>query len=139
MKLFLFLTKKNILIVFAAVLIVFSISAKAVLENQSQIDGATPQSRLSYIYYLGFAVEDNVSAKQTVIPTVFSEVYSNYNKIQKMAGFDLLKYKGETVTVYTYNIIESDKKINLIVHNGKVIGGDICDVSFNGEMKPLKK
>ncbi len=139
MKIFLFLTKRKIFIALAVVLIAFSVAVKTVCTNFAQISGATPKERLTYITSLGYNVEESSAlGKQTVIPTVFSDVYKNYNKIQKSAGFDLTDYKGKSVTIYTYNILSSDKKLNLIVHKGTIIGGDVCDYALNGEMKPLK-
>ena len=67
------------------------------------------------------------------------EAVAKYNELQKEAGFDLSNYKGKNVTVYSCPVWNSDKLLNLIVYDGKIIGGDISDVAFDGEMKPLKK
>ena len=140
MKLFFFVTKKGLFITLALLLVVFTTASRAVSLKINEIDGSTFEKRLFYINSLGYSVEENtVTAKETVIPADFGDIYNNYNEIQQKGGFDLSRFKGERVTVYTYNLSKSEKKLNLIVYNGKIIGGDICDISLNGEMKPLSK
>lgn len=139
MKLFFFVTKKGLFVALALILVIFTTASRAVSLKMNEIDGSTYEKRLFYINSLGYSVEDKtVTTKETVIPANFGDVYSNYNEIQREAGFDLARFKGKRVTVYTYDLCDSEKKLNLIVYDGKIIGGDICDISLNGEMKPLK-
>ena len=108
---------------------------------------ATDEERAEYLTSLGWRFSSSFEEKQIRIPMEFNETYSQYNEIQKSQGFDLEPYKGETVTVYTYNILnyqgyENEDYIlaNLIVLNGELIGGDICSTSAeNGFMQGLKK
>ena len=46
-------------------------------------------------------------------------------------------HKGEKAVVYTYALSGSDKNLHLIVANGIIIGGDIAEIEFGGEMLPL--
>ncbi len=108
---------------------------------------ATEQERADYLTTLGWQFSPTFEEKQVRIPAEFNETYTRYNEIQKSQGFDLEKYKGKTVTVYTYNILnypayENKDYIlaNLIVLDGELIGGDICSTSAdNGFMQGLKK
>lgn len=139
MKLFCTITKKVLAIIFGFVTITFLIAIWSLSLKYTVIDGSTHERRMLYITDLGYAVdEEGFISKDTVIPSEFSDVYRNYNKIQKSAGFDLSNYKGKAVTVYSYPIKHENKNLTLIVYKGKVVGGDISDVALNGEMKPLK-
>lgn len=108
---------------------------------------ATDTERADYLTSLGWQFAPAFEEKQVKIPMEFNETYAKYNEIQKAQGFDLESYKGETVTVYTYNILnypgyENEDYIlaNLLVLNGELIGGDVCSTSAeNGFMQGLKK
>ena len=68
----------------------------------------------------------------------FGDVYTEYNKLQKKAGFDLYKNRGKNATVFTYVLLyKEDTELHLIICDGEIIGGDIASVKLNGEMKPL--
>lgn len=76
---------------------------------------------------------------EVTIPGIFDGVYNTYNDLQRSQGFDLLDYRGKTVKRYTYIIHnypdETDQvRANLLVYDGKVIGGDICTLALDGFM-----
>ena len=87
--------------------------------------------------------EEYISKKEITIPTEFSDVYIKYNELQKKVGFDLLSFKGAKATVYTYKVTDykelKNAYANLIICNGKIIGGDIFTTDLKGEMLPLLK
>ena len=99
--------------------------------------------RVLYLTNLGIKVKSEKSEKkQITVPEVFSDIYEEYNDLQKSAGFDLKKYSGKTVTVFTYKI-DSNKRDDLFAHimvyKDSVIGGDIAAISADdGFMLPLK-
>lgn len=140
MKLFLTVTKKGLFVFLASVVVLFLSIMWIFSLKVSAIDGSTHAKRISYINSLGIAVdEDNFTSKETVIPTEFGEVYNEYNKLQKEVGFDLARFKGKGVTVYSYPVLKQDKNLTLIVCEGNIIGGDIAEISFSGKMLPLGK
>lgn len=110
-------------------------------------NGETNQNRVDYLNSIGCEInKDDYSRKDIVIPYDFSLVYENYNKVQKEAGYDLSLYKGEKCCVYSFDVIrfkdfntESNAKANLIVYNGRIIGGDVSSSALDGKMYPLKK
>ena len=58
----------------------------------SALDGSTNAKRINFISRLGYEVDENsVKSKDITIPMNFSDVYTEYNKLQKKAGFDLYK------------------------------------------------
>lgn len=140
MKLFFTVTKKGLCVALSAIVILFLSAMWTFSIKASAIDGSTHARRMVYINSLGIAVEeDKCSSKQTVIPTEFQDVYREYNKLQKEAGFDLTSFKGKSVTVYSYPVLGQKKNLTLIVCDGNIIGGDIAETSLDGEMLPLRK
>lgn len=132
------LTKKRIFILLCVIVSVFLILVQFFSVKADYIDVSTNQKRVAYITALGITLQnDEYSKKDTVIPLEFGNVYNKYNTMQKQAGFDLSGYKGQNVTIYTYNC-DTYKVVNLIVYKGRLIGGDICDLQIDGQMLPLK-
>ncbi len=74
-----------------------------------------------------------------IIPQEFGTVYVKYNELQKEGGYDLNPYKGKMCKRYTYRIPSVNARANVIVCDGKVIGGDILGVEIDGKMIPIKK
>lgn len=139
MKFFITLSRRHLAVILAVVLISLVISGWALTEKANLINGSTNALRTEYIRSLGFEPDDSdTEAKEIIIPQSFNEVYSEYNNLQKRAGFDLKNYRGKKATLYTYSLSGTDKKLHLIVLNGYVIGGDIADVKVDGEMLPLR-
>lgn len=127
------ITAAVILALFTAVLLIC---------RRENIRGETAEDRTAFAKSLGYCISgQNEAKKEIVIPSVFSDVYENYNALQKSAGFDLSAYKGEQATVYTYPVTNhpgGDSVImNIIVYKGRIIGGDICSAEFDGFMTGL--
>ena len=86
---------------------------------------------------------DDVSEKpyevvEFTIPETFNDVYTRYNNLLKESGYDLSPYKGETCKRYTYLIPSQNARANIIVYEGKIIGGDISGITLDGVMLPIK-
>ena len=84
--------------------------------------------------------------REIIIPSEFDDVYENYNSLQLAQGFDLSSMKGQRVKRWTYTItnypgyeIEDCIKINILVYNGCVIGGDVCSIKLDGFMHGFEK
>ena len=125
-------------------LIVIIVSGQFYAAGNTVVNAKTNAQRVSFIKSLGLLPDENKSeSKSVVIPDAFSDVYKNYNEVQKQAGYNLSAYKGAKVTVYTYPVgkIRRDNGdeyyVNLMVYKGRIIGGDISSRNFYGEMLPL--
>lgn len=103
---------------------------------------------LSFISSLGWEVDENpMEVREVVIPEVFDDVYSNYNDIQRSQGFDLQKYAGRRVKRWTYVIRNYPEtkpeddfiRINILVCDEKIIGGDVCSIKLDGFMHGVFK
>lgn len=98
------------------------------------------EDRRIFLSNRGYEVSKNeISMQEIQIPLEFDEVYSKYNELQIEQGFDLSKFKGKSVQLYTYQIFnypETEEEIfaNIIIYNNKIIGGDIQSSTLNGFM-----
>lgn len=107
----------------------------------------TEADRQSFIREMGWeTAEEYLDCRTVTIPTDWSEAYQNYNDLQKQQGFDLEKYKGKSVDIFTYSVLNyeghTDKgcmQLTLMVFDGALIGGDVCCTELDGFMQGLKK
>lgn len=141
MKFYFTVTRKAAAAVFAAVLLLVLLAGDILAVSGIKADADTHKDRMEIIESIGVAAdEDSCETKSITIPLEFSDVYKEYNSLQKKAGFDLEPYKGCKATQYTYSVKDDQQRlIHLLVYNGRLIGGDIAEISVNGKMKPLKK
>ncbi len=140
MKLFFILTKKSLAVILALLVAFFAAFAWLSSLKASAVDGGTHAKRMEYISSLKIEVdEENFTQKETVIPKDFGQVYAEYNKLQKSAGFNLESFKGKSVTVYSYPIKNAERNLTLIIYKDEIIGGDIADTEINGKMLPIGK
>ena len=97
-------------------------------------------SRVEFFAGLGWEVDpESESEGEVIIPETLDEVGESYNALQRKAGFDLEDYRGKAVKKYTYTILnypsaEKDDiiKADLLVLDGKVIGGDLYSPRLDG-------
>lgn len=107
---------------------------------QKELLAQTNEQRIEYLKTFGWEVSaEAIEVRAVAIPQTFSDVYINYNKMQKEQGFDLTDYKGKLCSRYCYEIknYPSEQKgirANLLVYEGKIIGGDVCSLELSGFM-----
>lgn len=104
----------------------------------------TEKARTAYIERCGWKVESPALKEDTVlIPKSFSKVFETYNQLQKEQGFDLSRYAGREVKLYTYKVLDSGLGENVLaslyVCDGAVIGGDVHSTELDGFMGALKQ
>ena len=143
------LNKKTFGIISSAVIVVLGLVITLVScinkdDAQTTVKLTEKEEMSQYIQSLGYTVDDErYEEKQVVIPSEFDDVYANYNNMQKECGFDLEKYKGKKVTLYTFGIKEykdaEDVLCDLLVYKGKVIGGAVYTADVSGFMHGLNK
>lgn len=98
------------------------------------------EDRIEFLSQFGWEVSSEPIEITTIsIPSEFNSTYEKYNDIQREQGLDLSKYHEKSCTRYTYQILnytDSSQSVraNLLVLNGKVIGGDISSFDLNGFM-----
>ena len=102
------------------------------------------KARVTYLAACGWEVETPALKEETVlIPKQFNAVFETYNELQKQQGFDLSRYCGKEVKLYTYRVLDSKLGENVLaslyVSDGKVIGGDVHSTALDGFMCGLKQ
>ena len=121
-------------------------SAKNVVSQIENVNAHNESERIAFLSQFGWQVnEEPTEIREVIIPEQFNEVYNNYNEIQIKQGFDLSKYKGCTVKRWTYTVVnypnyENSQVVlaNLLIYDGRVIGGDICSTELDGFMHTFK-
>ena len=100
--------------------------------------GETVEQRVVFLNTLGYNVHGETEESEKIkIPIEFSDVYNNYNELQKQNGTDLLCYRGAQCVRYTYINEDNNMNVNIIVYDERIIGGDECSVALDGEMNAL--
>lgn len=115
--------------------------------DKSSIKASTENERLSFISQFGWEIdEDPVEVCEVIIPSEFDETYTQYNEIQKKQGFDLTTYAGMRVKRWTYSVKnypghenKNYIRINILVYEGLVVGGDVCSIELDGFMHGFEK
>lgn len=99
---------------------------------------------IEFLSYYGWQVEEKpIESAPVIIPEEFDTIFEDYNVLQKEAGLDLKAYRGQKGTRYTYRLLNYPENIenvraNVIVIDGKAVGGDISTVALDGFMHSLK-
>ena len=106
----------------------------------------TNEDMVEFLEQFGYSVSgEPIESVDVTLPDEFDRVFSGYNELQKAQGLDLTKYRGKTVTRYTYEVTnypgenESPVWANVIVRKGRVIGGDICSSDPKGFIHGFEK
>lgn len=110
------------------------------------ISASTDEERRAYLESMGWETDTEFETKELTIPENWNNVYNDYNEVQLNQGFDLSNYKGKKVTLYTYTItnyedLSEGVVADMLVCDGNLIGGDVCNTSaengflvgFNGK------
>ena len=99
--------------------------------------------RINFLKQFGWETDpEPTETVKATLPTSFDKIFIGYNELQKQQGLDLSKYKGKSVTRYTYKInnfngYDGTVYANVIVYRGKVVGGDVCSGALNGFVMTL--
>ncbi len=134
-------------ILLSVVFVVTAVTAIICTVSADEPDGSAPEKITAFISEYGYSVSSPVT-KEITIPTVFTDVYENYNTLQKKQGFDLKRHKGKSAVSYTFNVIgyvdqngsiDPDVQIHIIVCDGKIVAADIASTRLDGFMEPLRK
>ena len=118
--------------------------AVSVLGRGTSTAAATNEERVEFIAARGLEVEQvPISKMEVTIPEEFDSIYVGYNQIQQSQGFDLEKYRGRTVTKYSYAVKapqgqEPRMVASLLVYEDRVIGADLSARELGGMIRALE-
>ena len=107
------------------------------------IRAGTNEERIAYLLSLGWEVEPtSILEQEIMLPKEFPDVLTQYNELQRQQGFDLEKYAGKKLTLYTYRITNhpdaEEADASLYVFRSELVGGDVHSTSFTGFMTALR-
>ena len=119
--------------VLAAAMLVFTGGRGAALPGGSDME------RRQFLEGFGWELGEAYLRETIRIPAVFDKVYQTYNQIQLDQGVDLQKYAGKEVErcqyiVTNYPNYPEGIRANLLIFEGKIIGGDVCSIALGGFM-----
>ena len=112
------------------------VSSEAVNVKYDKIK--TEQDVVAFLQQFGWQVEGKaIEVEDVTVPAEFDKVYAGYNQVQLAQGLDLARYKGKTLTRYTFKVTnyeghEGTVYANVLVWRKKVVGGDICSAQIEG-------
>lgn len=142
------LKKRNLLIAIAAtiaILAVLLIPKNSRKDTTTSVKIETNEQRVAFLQELGWEVEqDPVQTQEIVIPTEDSDVYQRYNDLQKSQGYDLNACAGKVVKRCVYKVTNhpdttGDYYATLLIHKGRVVGGDVASSAADGIMHALQR
>lgn len=105
----------------------------------------TDAEMLGFLRGLGWETSDTfINCRDVVIPEEWNEVYTKYNDLQLAQGFDLEKFRGKSATIYSYTVLNYDAHpdnmvANLLICDGRLIGGDVSCTELGGFMQGLAR
>lgn len=133
----------GLLVLCLAVVIISPVAARETSAGvKTKYSATNAQERIAFLSQFGWQVkEEPTEVVEIIIPNEFSDVYENYNQLQMGDGFNLKDYCGKRVKRWTYQVTnypsyeETDLIFaNVLIYDGKVIGGDICNIEIDGFM-----
>lgn len=112
------------------VVVMFTAARRDAARVQSVVAGGDDASRVAYLQSLGYEVEPQWDqVREVTVPTRFDADLTAYNELQKAAGNDLTRYKGQRVKCYTYVVKNHPHGEGVVAHlyeyDGTIIGGDV--------------
>ena len=128
-------------IIVAVVVVAGKSNAPAAADSQINIKAENAEQRAAFLSQFGWKIsEDPVEICEVIIPEDFDAGYAEYAEMNKAQGLDLEPYKGMRAKKWTYDILnypglENKSGIvqaNLLIFDGRVIGGDICSADRSG-------
>lgn len=141
------LSLKGFILVFTVLAAAIFLIKSTVSYVSAALGNVSLEDAAAFLTDCGWKIDaDSGSAGEIVIPAEFSEVYERYNNLQKKQGCDLSAYRGETVTLYTFAVLNfteydgtrcENAEAHVLVCGGEIIGGDVCSLSISGRMVGL--
>ena len=102
------------------------------------------ETAAEYLLSLGWEVDlSTCQMQETALPEYFDTTFAAYNKLQLEQGFDLEKFAGKSITVYTFQVTNYTNAncvvlACLMTCKNRVIGGDIHSAELDGFMHALQ-
>lgn len=116
---------------------------KEPVTNSSAVNykASNSEERKAFLSQFGWKISaDPVEISEVIIPEDFDAGYAEYAEMNKAQGLDLEPYKGRRAKRWTYDVLnypglenmKGTVQANLLIFEGRVIGGDICSLELGG-------
>ena len=135
----------GVLLVAIIALIVMLLSGGNEAGSQLPV-GNTDAERATYLASYGWSInaQPKESLKVKIPIAEDNKVFARYNDLQLSQGFDLRQYAGQEVDRYVYEILNypeasSPVYVGVLVHEGRIIGGEVTDTAPEGVMHGFRK
>ena len=131
------------LVVIATAWVVTGNGEPAAKDGSVNIMAENSADRAAFLSQFGWKISaDPVEVSEVIIPEDFDAGYAEYVAMNKAQGFDLEPYKGVRAKRWTYDVLNYPNfenmtgtvQANLLVYEGRVIGGDVCSTESGGFM-----
>ncbi len=107
-------------------------------------DSKINRANIACISGYGWEVEEEpTEISRLTVPEEFDFVYETYQHIAMEAGFDLMPYRGKTLTRYAYLVTNhKDSKTgliraNVLVFRNKIVAADLSSMESGGFIQPI--
>ncbi len=131
-----------VIAVIAAIIFIMSGEKEpAITQNSVNYKAENATERAAFLSQFGWKFSDDpVEVSEVIIPSDFDAGYVEYAEMNKKQGLDLELYKGVRAKRWTYDILNypglenltGTVQANLLVYEGRIIGGDICSLEQGG-------
>lgn len=131
-------SKKRLWFGLSAALAAIILLAIILFSGQNIEDRNSERDVQSLLNSYGWEIDLDSEERETVcIPTKFDDVYTQYNQLQKLQGFDLSSYRGKECEKHDYQVLnypDITQKVTatVLTYKGKIIGADIHSDEQNG-------
>ena len=132
-----------LLIAIIGLAVYFLAAAKKEADSDMIFTMSSNAERVEFLNKQGWIVKpDPLSKEEILIPAEFNELYQQYAELQKSQGFDIEKHKGEKAMLISYQVLNypdhtENVVANMLIADGKLIGGEITLNEENGFTEPL--
>lgn len=142
------MSKRELIIIGAGLLIFIAVLTFVFCSADSRQTSASPgagfdtraeteEERIGFLEQFGWKVDSEpISVREIRLSGEMDERMLEYNRIQLRQGFDLAPLCGKRIKLWTYSVTNypagGNVVANLIVFDGRVVGGDISSVRSEG-------
>ena len=128
-------------IIVAIAMIVTGEKEPAANDSAVNYKASNSAERTAFLAQFGWKISDEpVEISEVIIPEDFDAGYAEYAGMNKEQGLDLEPYKGLRAKRWTYDVLNypglenltGTVQANLLIYEGRVIGGDICSLEQGG-------
>ena len=132
-----------IVLLFAACAAVVLLYRRSAAADSTAIRAADDAARVAYLASLGWETDDEpLESLRLTLSETLEEPYRSYNELQLKQGFDLTPYLGKALERYAYRARNypgrpDSCQIDLYVHNGVVVAGDVLCTGADGFIDTL--